>query len=528
VDHPYRAATDAAVVAPPRDAGIVGDIVGQFADRFAFFRELVQNAIDAGTPTVEVRLAHDAGAAVMRVSVRDDGEGMDRDIIENQLLVLFRSTKERDATKIGKFGIGFASVLAAEPAVVVVQTVRAGRRLTAHLYPDLSYELFDGGAATRAGTTVTLELALPQDEVEAFTAASRDALRRWCRHATRPITLVAGDVDLRIDEPLGLDDAVIAVRGTADDGALVAIVGVAPGGAPYGGFFNHGLMLHETTEPLVGRLAFKVQDSRLGHTLSRDNVRRDRAFDRALDLVRSLARSALPAAAGDALGAALDADDRARYLALAAGVTAAGVELPAAAWRFPLCEPLAGRRWVAATQLGRRVHGARWRSRLTEGLAAAGIPVVDLAVADLVRAACGVTPVDVDQELTMAAPATLTKADVAMVAELERLLDAAHRRPSRIVLAELFGCHASRLAIAGEPPMIGRDRALRSPFRLLRRPPLILGVGHPLVAAARARAAADPAGAASWLARAVLLHHELLDEARSELLLRRDVERSTR
>ena len=78
---------------------------------------------------------------------------MTRDILENQLLVLFRSTKEHDRTKIGKFGIGFVSVLAPNPEVVVVNTAREGRRLSLHLYRDLSYELFDAGPATQTGTT---------------------------------------------------------------------------------------------------------------------------------------------------------------------------------------------------------------------------------------------------------------------------------------------------------------------------------------------------------------------------------------
>ena len=180
---PYRTEERDERAVAPRDPGIVGDVIAQFADPYAFFRELVQNAIDAGTETVEVRLEHDAGAGLVRASVRDRGEGMTRDVVENQLLVLFRSTKERDDTKIGKFGIGFASVLAPSPQVVVVQTARAGRRLTLHLHPDLTYQLFDGGAATQTGTTVQLELAMPAVQAVEFAERSRAALVRWCRHA---------------------------------------------------------------------------------------------------------------------------------------------------------------------------------------------------------------------------------------------------------------------------------------------------------------------------------------------------------
>ena len=37
--------------------------------------------------------------------------------------------------------------------LLIVQTVRDGRRLTLHLHPDLTYQLYDGGAASHAGTT---------------------------------------------------------------------------------------------------------------------------------------------------------------------------------------------------------------------------------------------------------------------------------------------------------------------------------------------------------------------------------------
>ena len=84
---------------------------------------------------------------------------MTQDVIERSLLVLFRSTKDRDATKIGKFGVGFFSVFAPEPLVVRVDTgadaAREGLRLT--LRPDFTYEL--ESSTPRRGTTVRLDLA---------------------------------------------------------------------------------------------------------------------------------------------------------------------------------------------------------------------------------------------------------------------------------------------------------------------------------------------------------------------------------
>nr|MBA3462053.1 ATP-binding protein [Deltaproteobacteria bacterium] len=262
---PYRTLAVDELPEAPRDPGIVGDVIRQFADPKAFYRELVQNAIDAGSPSVEIRIEHDQAAQKLGVAVRDRGEGMSRDTLENQLLVLFRSTKESAPTKIGKFGIGFASVLAPEPEVVIVQSVRDGRRLTLHLFRDLTYELFDGGTATQAGTSVELVLAVPDAEVEAFVKASVQALVRWCRHASVPIEMTwvpseGPPQTTRIDRPLAIEKAIVQVIERSPDGHLVAAVGITPLLEAYTGFFNHGLTLHESAESITGRVAAKIQD----------------------------------------------------------------------------------------------------------------------------------------------------------------------------------------------------------------------------------------------------------------------------
>jgi hypothetical protein len=125
----------------------------------------VQNAIDAGSTDIRVDIARDAEGALL-FSVSDAGEGMDRDILENKLLVLFRSGKEGVEGKIGKFGIGFVSVLAIKPSVVKVQSTRAGKGHTLHLYADHSYELFEHPPAA-PGTTVTLVVPVPKQKADA-------------------------------------------------------------------------------------------------------------------------------------------------------------------------------------------------------------------------------------------------------------------------------------------------------------------------------------------------------------------------
>jgi molecular chaperone HtpG len=523
---PYRSADAAGARDAPRDPGIVGDVIAQFADPNAFYRELVQNAIDAGTPSIDIRIDHDADAEQVRVAVADRGEGMTRDVIENQLLVLFRSTKEHDRTKIGKFGIGFASVLAPDPDVIIVTTARDGRRLALHLYRDLSYELFDGGAVTRDGTTVELHLAMTADRVDGFVAASRASLERWCRHAAVPIELAVHipgrePARARVDRPLGLDGALVEVRRTADAGELVAVVGLTADATPYTGLFNHGLMLHETAEPLLGRVAVKLQDSRLGHTLSRDDVRRDAHFDRAIAVARELVEGALPAAVATAMRAAADADDLARHRRICDAAVAANVAVPREAWTFPLIEPIAEARAVAATALSDRVWTSARRSPITALLAARGEPVLHGGDPAWLERVLQCRLVDVDRELTAVEPVEAGDADVALVALVRELLAAAHRAPEVIVLARLTGAFADRLAIAGAGAgahVVDRDVASRTPFARLRSVPLVISADHPHVAAARS-ATDEPVLAASHLARAVLLQFRLLDVERSAAIL---------
>jgi len=551
VGDPYRTAPDSAEAEAPRDAGIVGEVIEQFADPMAFYRELVQNAIDAGSPDVVVRLNHDPGDGLMRVTVEDQGEGMNREVIENQLLVLFRSTKEGDESKIGKFGIGFASVLAARPRLVVIQTARDGHKLTVHLRPDLSYDLFTAGRVARAGTTVELEIPMGDWQLDQFVAASRQALERWCRHACVPIRLVVGRVgappssDQRIDQPLGLDECLVQVRATSPDGQTTAVVGLGADARPYAGFFDHGLTLHEGDEPLIGRLRFKVQDRRLGHTLSRDNVRRDRAFDRAVGFVRRVATSLLPSVISAQLRSSAEVD-HGRHRALLAALGAAGISLPDSAWAFPLVEPMGERRAVTVSDLRRPPWGARRSSQVTVALASAGVPVVDLGpdgmrglTAERLSAVLGSPVVDVAHHLTLVTPIEASGADLVLLDALADLLDCAYRRPSSILIATLRGASELDLAVVGDRHdasvrlgvgwhdgwLVDRDEAVRSPFGLLRRPALVLSATHATVAAARERAVSDPTSAASCLARALLLRHACLDVDRSEALLEETLSR---
>ena len=65
-------------------------LVDQFADPYAFLRELIQNAIDAGSSQVwvsfEFRASKDGEKGIFILHVDDTGEGMTQDWVPDHLL----------------------------------------------------------------------------------------------------------------------------------------------------------------------------------------------------------------------------------------------------------------------------------------------------------------------------------------------------------------------------------------------------------------------------------------------------------
>lgn len=322
---PYRARQESAPPPASPTTGLVADMVRQFADPYAFLRELVQNGIDAGARSLEIRIERSTDGTVA-TSVTDDGNGMSLDVIQGPLLTLFESSKEGDSKKIGKYGVGFVSVFATDPDEVQVSTWRDGQAWLVRLLKDHSFEVNDAGPRERSGTTVTLlkRMEEPGGQGDAprtsalaeHEARAIEALRTWCRHAQCPIHITVVDHGSReepkrsrIDRPLEVVSP-FWVTETFDDEVIVA--GTSAGshhlGAPpseaseielgecFAGFYNRGLTLFETQHPLSDELRgirFKVMSPHLQHTLSRDNVRRDEAFERSMTRVREVVKEAL-------------------------------------------------------------------------------------------------------------------------------------------------------------------------------------------------------------------------------------------
>jgi hypothetical protein len=275
-------------------------LVNQFSDATAFFRELIQNALDAGSEEVEVWFEHRDG--MMIIHVDDWGEGMNREIIDTRLTRLFSSSKDGDRTKIGKFGIGFVSVFAINPEAVCIDTSRDGEHWRILFDAKREFSLIRREEPVE-GTKLQIYKRASKQEYEQFRAQAREVIRYWCKHVDGEIR-VEGEL---ITEAFDLD-APIKVR-LAQDQELI-VVGHAADGRSFAGFYNRGLTLIE--QELIPGIAFKASSVHLEHTLTRDDVIREGGFVRLMARVHDLIATRLCEQVFAALDAAVRELDPAR------------------------------------------------------------------------------------------------------------------------------------------------------------------------------------------------------------------------
>jgi hypothetical protein len=291
---------------PAREA--LGALVEQFDERSAFVRELVQNSLDAGAGRIDLNIEQQGRR--LRVAVIDDGEGMDRRIIEQDLLTLFRSSKEDDQTKIGKFGVGFVSLFAVDPELVVVDTSRDGHHHRVVFDQDRRYTLALVDEPFE-GTQVVLYVRTWGTKAAELAQELRDALHRWCRFARAELWCEGRGEGWswgpeEVQHPFSVQAPI--VHHHEEDGFRVAM-GFTGSASSFVGYYNRGLTLLEASEDVLPGVTFRVEARELEHTLTRDNVRRDGGHAAVLHRLRQLAAGPLLQAHLEALRQAMAADD---------------------------------------------------------------------------------------------------------------------------------------------------------------------------------------------------------------------------
>lgn len=373
----------------------VENLVTQFSSALDFYRELVQNSIDAGSAAIEVWLEFIEGAedeGTIAIHVDDAGEGMNEEIIDNQLTKLFSSSKDGDLTKIGKFGIGFVSIFAPSPKAVLLHTGRGGEAWEVCFDADRTFAKtrIDGPVE---GTQITLFLAGDRARYRQVVADSRTTLRRWCAHSDVEVTFEDRSDGAGL-ETINLPFAVPGecLIGTSHEGTQVVL---AYHDAPEYGFYNKGLALTVSRDgpgllgehaPRLAHIGFKVKSRYLEHTLSRDTVVREGNFLKALQLIVQAADGPLHASLLQTLEdlvrqPAWSIADLGRYNALLGFLAREPAECLARCDARPLLRQVDGQPltlaalWDAAGE-DRRVFLAGAMTPLTEHLLAAGTPVL--------------------------------------------------------------------------------------------------------------------------------------------------------
>lgn len=280
----------------------VENLVTQFSSSYDFYRELVQNSIDAGSAAIDIWLdfiPDEAGGAggVIEVHVDDSGDGMTQEIIDDQLTTLFSSSKENDLTKIGKFGIGFVSVFAPNPKGVLVQTGRDGEYWEVFFDQDRSF-IKSPLATPVEGTQITLFIEGDRARYTEFVARSQETIDHWCRHSESEIRFEdrasQGGVSVRINQPFSVEGE--CMTQFERDGTEIVL---AYSRTPVWGFYNKGLALavvrgeNDLVPAGLRHVTFRIKSRYLEHTLSRETVMRDENYDKAMALVSEAVRGTL-------------------------------------------------------------------------------------------------------------------------------------------------------------------------------------------------------------------------------------------
>jgi len=485
-------------------------LVHQFADPMACFRELVQNAVDAGSTEIDIRFRHADGRLVVQVD--DYGEGMDRQIIDTKLTRLFSSSKEDDRTKIGRFGIGFVSVFALAPEVVCVDTSRSGEHWRVIFRPDRSFTRVAREQPVD-GTKISIYRTMTAGEAADFAARAREVIAFWCRHVPAEIRVDG----VAISRPFGLD---LPCTVAAELGDTRVVAGHDLGEDSSITYYNRGLtLLEERPGPFPG-VHVKLWSPELEHTMTRDNVLRDEGHARALEQARAQVEGPLRARLIAVLAeyaATLPlhrANDRAdRLMGHLARHVRAGDTLPRETWTTPLvrCHHAGAVDLQALRAAARdgRLYTSTWTSPLTEAVHARGDLVIaaqpDAQALVLVAALVDGPVPALDRRLCTSLPVPAPPGWDRLRAALEATLAEAKPRPRSLALADLRypdSAVATRVAIAQEAP--GAVTSLAE-IELSAARELVLNVGHAVVVDALHLAAREPELAAYILAKSIRL-----------------------
>ena len=260
-------------------SGLLEALTEQFPEPLLCVRELIQNAADAGAQKITVDVAYDGDRHLLRLSVTDDGRGMNSSEIESYLTIGF-SEKNKDVHR-GRFGIGKLSPYALGIVRMVVETCDGhfARRITFSSDGSGSISEIPPGAR---GTVVRVYKRCEREVAEELATRTTQLVSSQCGSLSIPLYVnglnVNRDVGLPTEYSLRFNSSAVVGELGIQSEPIRLLMG--------------GSIVLESGAPILGpSISYVLDSSRLSPTLSRNAVRRDNEFD---VLLRE-AQSQLPA-----------------------------------------------------------------------------------------------------------------------------------------------------------------------------------------------------------------------------------------
>lgn len=137
------------------------------------------------------------------------------------------------------------------------------------------------------GTQIKWIKELTAKENENYREESRKTLKKWCKHAEAEVYINGGLNNEQFDLPHKL---AVSLEGQG------TYISAAPSGSdrPFYGFYNRGLTLFEAEDVVIPGVSFKIRSRYLEHTLTRDNIIKDKNYDKAMALLKECVEEAAP------------------------------------------------------------------------------------------------------------------------------------------------------------------------------------------------------------------------------------------
>jgi len=151
-------------------------------DDWFFLRELAQNSRDADASGIRI-IAGYIGDNTEFIRFEDNGSGMSKAHAVKYLFKLYASSKENQREAIGKYGIGFWTILKFEPYEIIIESKTRGETWAVKLNEKLEAEEIKPTIIER-GTKITLLRLAEFNNPEEYLNLINEKLKKFCKYLT--------------------------------------------------------------------------------------------------------------------------------------------------------------------------------------------------------------------------------------------------------------------------------------------------------------------------------------------------------